>query len=73
MAAEFGARICEGAIDQAGAGVVGRRQVRDDDADVFLFARRREQIGKGTSGDVGDRAITHLLRIEVVEVRRHLI
>ena len=55
------------------AGVVGRREVGDDDADVLLLARRREQVGEGAGGDVGDRAVAHLLRVEVVEVRRHLV
>ena len=73
LAAELGARIVERAIDEPGAGVVGRREVGDDDADVLLLARRRQQIGEGAGGDVGDRAVAHLLGVEVVEVGRHLV
>ena len=54
-------------------GVVGRRQVGDDDADVLLLAGRREQVGEGPRGDVGDGAVADLLGVEVVEVRRHLV
>ena len=55
------------------AGVVGGRKVGDDDADVLLLAGGRQQVGEGARGDVGDGAIAHLLGVEVVEVRRHLI
>ena len=73
LAAEFGAGVFERAIDELGAGVVGRGEVGDDDADVLLLAGRGEQIGEGAGGDVGDGAVADLLRVEVVEVRRHLI
>ena len=55
------------------AGVVGGGEVGDDDADVRLLAGGREEVGEGAGGDVGDGAVAHLLRVEVVEVRRHLI
>ena len=55
------------------AGVVGRREVGDDDADVLLLAGCREQVREGARGDVGDRAVANLLRVEVVEVGRHLV
>ena len=73
LAAEFCACVFQRPVDQLGTRVVGRREVGNDDADVLLLARRREQIGKGPRGDVGDGAVADLLRVEVVEVRRHLI
>ena len=73
LAAEFGACVFERTIDESCAGVVGRREVGDDDADILLLAGRREKIGEGASGDIGDRAVTHLLRVEIVEVGRHLV
>ena len=55
------------------ASVVRGRKVGHDDADVLLLAGRRQQVREGAGGDVGDRAIANLLRVEVVEVRRHLV
>ena len=73
LAAELGARVFECAVDELGAGVVGRGEIGDDDADVLLLAGGRQQIGEGAGGDVGDGAVAHLLRVEVVEVGRHLV
>src|SRR5690606_3346420 len=47
--------------------------IRDNDADVPLLARSREQVREGASCDVGYGAVAHFLRVEVVEVRRHLV
>ena len=73
LAAELGARVFEGAVDEPRAGVIGRGEVGDDDADILLLAGGREQVGEGARGDVGDRAVAYLLRVEVVEVGRHLV
>ena len=73
LPAQLGARVFEGAVDEPGAGVVGGGEVGDDDADVLLLAGSREQVGEGAGGDVGDGAVAHLLRVEVVEIRRHLV
>ena len=73
LAAQFGAGILEGAIDESDAGIIGSGEVGDDDADVLLLAGRGEQIREGARGDISDGAVAHFLGIEVVEVGRHLV
>src|SRR5262249_9504650 len=73
LPAQLGARVFEGTVNQPGAGVIGGSKVRDHNADVALLAGSRDEVGKGTGGDVGNRAIPHFLCVEVVEIRGHLI
>jgi hypothetical protein len=73
LAAKFRTCVFECAIDEPGARIVGRREIGNDDANVFLLARRCQQVGEGARGDVRHRAVAHLLGVEVVEVRWHLI
>src|SRR5207244_7985001 len=70
---QLGPCVFKRAVDQPGAGVVGGGEVGDDDADVALLARGRDEVGKGTGGDIGDGPVPHLLRVEVVEIRWHLV
>src|SRR5262245_56020321 len=69
---QLGARVFKRTVDQPGAGVIGGGEVGDDDADIALLASGCDKVGKGASGDVGDGAVPHLLRVKVVEIRWHL-
>src|SRR4030095_7887463 len=40
--------------------------------DIFE-AWQRQDVFVGAGCDIGDRAVSHLLRVEVVEIRRHLV
>jgi len=73
LSSQFRTGVFESPVDQLGPRVISRRQIGNHDADVFLFSRRRQQTGKGPRGDIGHGAITDLLSVEIVEVRRHFI
>jgi hypothetical protein len=73
LSTQLGACVFERAVDQPGAGVVGGSKVRDNDTDVSLLASGRDKVGKGAGGNVGDGAVPHFLRVEVVEIRWHLV
>jgi hypothetical protein len=73
LAAQLGARILKGAINEFGAGIVGCGQIGYHHADIFLFAGGGQQVGKCAGGNIRDGAVSDLLGVKIVEIGRHLV